>query len=148
MKSAGYEQILTYEYTRLAIGYLSVAVAAIVYLEERRLGFNKAFYEIAAGVTIYLLLTGAFYFWVLFVEKRATYIGKKKGVTIRLATKRDYEKYEVTVLQTDASGRLLDTKIIEGKFNEWFDYQGYIVFSKFDIWLKGAIVRGELKKNQ
>lgn len=148
MKSAGYEQFLSYEYIRLAIGYLSVIVTAVVYLEERRLGFNQAYYEIAGGVILYLFLTGAFYGWATFVEKNATYMGKKKGVTISISTRKDYETYIVNVTRTDSSGRVLESKTVDAKFNEWFDYQGYLVFSKFDMWLKNIIAGEDLKKIQ
>lgn len=147
LKSVGYEQNLTYEYARLAIGYASVVVAGLVYWKERRLGFNQAFNEIALGVAAYGILTLLFYGWVVFIEQNAVYIGKKKGISVRLSTKKDYENYEITVVKTDASGREIDNRTVKGKFNEWFDYHGYIVYSKFEKWLTG-VVESELKKEQ
>jgi len=105
------------------------------------LGFNGAYLEIVAGVAAFSILMVAYNGWIRFVEKNSVYIGdhSKTGARVIISTivNKTAPKYTVNV-EVQHKGQSSKSSTV-GEFTEWFDLNGYLVFSRFQAFLQSQI---------
>lgn len=68
---------------RLAIGYVSVIIAAATFAADYKLGWETTKLWTAVAVVMYAVLNGAFTYWMWAVEKGCVFDGVKDGRKVR-----------------------------------------------------------------
>jgi hypothetical protein len=123
---------------RLALGYASVLVAAFVALYDKHYGFSAAYNITAVCLVIYTILSGAYFYWVRFVERGVVYTGfNAAGTTIKVYTEVP-DKYTPTYkirIETVQGNNKTSSNAAQASFTQWFGRNGLIVYEKFDAWV-------------
>ena len=81
-----FKQIHLHTDVRLALGWLSVLVAAGTALYGYKVDFEKAKPVVWVGVTLYMLLTTVQTLYGYFVEKDTVFVGKRKTFSKRVCS--------------------------------------------------------------
>ncbi|KAK3724892.1 signal peptidase complex subunit spc2 [Vermiconidia calcicola] len=121
---------------RLAIGYTAVAIAAVTFVADYKLGWDATKNGTAVAVAAYAVLNGIFTYWMYFVEKGLIFEGSREGRKISLAsrTKKHTPTYFLTVTSALDKSRELDCP-----FTTWFTEDGYFVAKPFQQWLASTV---------
>ncbi len=69
---------------RLALGYTTVAIAAVTFYFDYTLGFETTKGWTLIAVIAYFLLNGALTYWIWAVEKGTIFVGELNGTQVRL----------------------------------------------------------------
>jgi hypothetical protein len=68
---------------RLALGYVSVIIAGVIFYADWKLGWEATKGWTAVAVAAYAVLNGAFTYWMWAVEKGLVFEGSKNGKKVR-----------------------------------------------------------------
>ncbi|KAL2019496.1 hypothetical protein VTK56DRAFT_9612 [Thermocarpiscus australiensis] len=137
---------------RLALGYVSLLLAAACFAWDYKLGFDATKHLTAGAVALYFLLNGALTAWLLYVERGTVYEGtappsaggEKLKLRIATATRKHVPTYHVTVeIFSSSSGKekkeKKETLEISRSFTEWFDAAGHFVAAPFQSMLASSV---------
>lgn len=83
LNSINFKQTYFYTDIKLALGYAAVIISAITFAYDYKFGFDQTKHYTAATVAIYMLLNGAFTFWIWGVEKNIIYTGSLNGKKVK-----------------------------------------------------------------
>ncbi len=83
LTSLKFKQSHTLTDVRLALGYTAVAIAAVTFYFDYRLGWDKTKGWTLWAVVVYFLLNSALTFWIWGVEKGNVFVGEKNGAQVR-----------------------------------------------------------------
>ncbi|KAK9467223.1 signal peptidase complex subunit 2 [Lipomyces arxii] len=131
LETKGFKQTFTLIDVRLAIGFLSVFVAAAVGGYDYYVGFEAAKYYTTIGVATYFVLNTILTSWLMFVEKGTFYQGFKSShkISVKSFTKKYTPVYEIHV---SSKFKSIDAKL---QFTEYFNTDGEIVNQPLERWL-------------
>ncbi|KAF2009848.1 SPC25-domain-containing protein [Aaosphaeria arxii CBS 175.79] len=143
LHSLKFRQIHTQTDVRLALGYVAVIIAGVLFYFDWTLGWDATKPYTAPAVAAYFILNGAFTYWLWFVEKGAVYEGEGKTgkILIRSSTKKHTPIYEcdVTFTPSPTSSSPSKTIHIRAPFTRWFTSDGYFVAKPFQQWLASEV---------
>ena len=71
---------------RLAVGYVSVIIAAATFAADYKLGWEATKWWTAVAVAAYAVLNGVFTYWMWFVEGGLVFQGSREGMKVCRAT--------------------------------------------------------------
>lgn len=127
---------------RLALGYTAVAIAAVTFYADHKLGWDATKQGTLWAVAAYFVLNSALTFWIWGVEKGKAFVGEgKNGVllTIASSTQKYSPIYRLTVRVSQSRTAEPTTSEISCPFTRWFDADGYFVAAPFQQWLAREI---------
>ncbi|ODQ64102.1 microsomal signal peptidase 25 kDa subunit [Nadsonia fulvescens var. elongata DSM 6958] len=145
--SEGYTQTHTLVDTRLALGYTSIVISAIVAYYDYKVGFKNALVFTTTGVIIYFVLNAALTYWLLNVEKNCVFQGTKGDtrITVRSGGKNTEPIYELEIVLEDKLGKNISHEKFKLSFEQFFDLNGFIVFNKFSKSVKECLPKDKKK---
>jgi hypothetical protein len=79
LNSLSFTQSHYYTDIRLALGYTAVAIAGVLFYVDWKLGWDVTKPYTLPAVLIYMVLNGAFTYWLWWVEGDKVYVGEKNG---------------------------------------------------------------------
>lgn len=123
MSALGYEQSFTLIDLKIALGYLTVAIAGFLFYLDKKYTFKDTYYVVAAAVVMYFLLSGALYFFTSSPQyKDNKFVGvndKKEKIEVFAWTSKYDPIYNVKII---TKGRTTEVAL---PFNKMFDAFGY-----------------------
>jgi len=146
LNSLQFTQSHYYTDVRLALGYSAVVIAGALFYADWKLGWDVTKPYTLPAVVAYMILNGAFTYWLYWVEGNTVYTGERKGIKLVISTSTDKVSpiYNATVKYTTSpikSGQEPQWKSIELKapFSKWFSSDGYFVAKPFQHFLASNI---------
>ncbi|EMC93564.1 hypothetical protein BAUCODRAFT_50404, partial [Baudoinia panamericana UAMH 10762] len=128
---------------RLAIGYISVIIAGVLFAADYKLGWEQTKIYTAPAVIAYALLNAAFTYWMWAVEQGIVFEGLREGRKFSLSSKthKHDPTYYLTVSVTDPStgSNSPSSWQIRAPFTTWMTADGYFVAKPFQQWLASSI---------
>ncbi|KAI5952067.1 SPC2 [Candida margitis] len=141
LQQLGYEESYTITDLKLGLGIATVAIAALLFLADKKYQFKQIYSITVAACVIYGLLN-AVLFLINLKYKNVKYIGyDSKGNRIIIAS--DIKNYEpdynvtITVKDTAVTGSI--------PFNKFFDIVGYLNRDEFTKLIGDEIAKSEKK---
>jgi hypothetical protein len=67
---------------RLALGYTAVVIAGVLFYVDWKLGWDVTRPYTLPAVVAYMILNGAFTYWLWWVEGSTIYVGERKGTKV------------------------------------------------------------------
>ncbi|KAG5361943.1 Signal peptidase complex subunit SPC2 [Yarrowia sp. C11] len=126
-KELGYTQDHTLLDVRLAAGYASVILAAASFYLDYTFGFDFARPYLVYTVPLFFVLEFFVSGWLYFKERNVAYVGKKGDTKVTVSTTAANPGVDYKIVVDVNGGK----KTVDAKFNDWFDFNGFIVYSKF-----------------
>lgn len=108
-------------------GYASVIVAAASFYLDYTYGFEFARPFLMLTVPVFFVLEFFVSGWLYFKERNVAYVGKKGNSKVVVSTTAANPGVEYKIV-VDVDGA---KKNLDAAFNGWFDFNGFIVYSKF-----------------
>lgn len=140
MTKLGYDELHLLGDFKLVLGYLTVAIAGILFYLDKKYTFAELFNVTAGSVVVYFIISSLLYL-VNHQNKNVKYIGYKKEEKITVAGWTD--KYNPTYnIEIKVNGEVVGSG--ELLFGEFFDVGGYYQNEEFGNLVKGVLER----KNQ
>jgi len=147
LNSLGFTQSHFYTDVRLALGYSAVVIAGALFYADWKLGWDVTKPYTLPAVLAYMVLNGAFTYWLWWVEGSTIYVGERKGVKLVLSSSSDKSsasynvKVKYTTSSKTATTQQQQWKEIELKspFAKWFSSDGYFVARPFQHFLASNI---------
>jgi len=152
-----FKQIHLHTDVRLGLGWLSVFVAAGTALYGYKIEFEKSKPVVAAGLILYLVLTGLQTLYAYFIERDVVFVGKRKTFSKRIITERISisastrpastsrpPAYHISlsyVRSTNAGKSLLAKGRTHGTspYTHFFDEAGVLDQEKLETWVGGLV---------
>jgi len=130
----GFQQDNTKLDVRLALGYVSVLIAAAIFAADYKLGWEATKQWTAVAVAAYAVLNMAFTYWMWGVERGVVCEGRTgEGKKISMASKT--KKHDCTYYLTITREAGTKQVQIQAPFTTWFTADGYFVTKPFQEWL-------------
>ncbi|KAL8939728.1 MAG: hypothetical protein Q9216_003206 [Gyalolechia sp. 2 TL-2023] len=125
---------------RLGLGYTAVAIAAVTFYADFKLGWDATKFWTLWAVVVYFILNGALTYWIWGVEKGQIFNGEINNTSISIASSVSKHKPVYTLkVQYGKAGKELQTLTRSAPFTRWFDSNGYFVATPFQQWLASEI---------
>lgn len=128
----GYEQDFRLVDAKLALGYLTVAIAGFLYYLEKKFAFHETKLVIAGAILVYFIICGAMMFLSQNAQyKNNKYVGTLKGKKVSVFTLTDsaYSPiYNVKIVFDDKLDGAVEEAI---PFTKFFDLFGFLNESEF-----------------
>lgn len=132
METMGYEQSFTLADIKLALGYGTVAIAALLYLLDKKYPFEQTFYASLALVVVYGIISIVMYYLNSSAQyKNTAYVGydkSKKKISVHTWSTKYDPIYNVKIV---LEGRTESAAAGEIPFNKFFDQFGYLNREQF-----------------
>lgn len=144
LESLGYEQSFTFSDIKLALGYVTVAIAALLFYIDKKFSFNETYYVVAGLIALYGLVSLVMYYLNSHPNlKNTTYVGYNKSnqkITVHTWCTKYDPIYNVKIVLDDKrdganSGALA--------FNKFFDEFGYLNRQEFSSLVSGLVEKKE-----
>jgi hypothetical protein len=142
LNSLGFKQSHYYTDVRLAIGYVAVTIAGALFYADWKLGWDVTRAWTLPAVAAYMVLNGAFTYWLFRVEKGTVYVGTKNGVTLEISTSSsttDGPTYSVIAKTRASSSAPWTVTKLSSPLSNWFSADGYFVAKPFQRFLARGI---------
>ncbi|KAI4177971.1 MAG: hypothetical protein LQ343_000055 [Gyalolechia ehrenbergii] len=125
---------------RLGLGYTAVAIAAVTFYADYKLGWDATKFWTMWAVIAYFILNGTLTYWIWGVEKGQIFNGEINDTSIVIASSVSKHKpvYNLKV-QYGKAGKEIQTLTRSAPFTQWFDSDGYFVAAPFQRWLASEI---------
>ncbi|KAF1825937.1 uncharacterized protein K489DRAFT_291682, partial [Dissoconium aciculare CBS 342.82] len=126
---------------RLALGYVSVIIAGVIFYADWKLGWEATKGWTAVAVAAYAVLNGGFTYWMWAVEKGLVFEGSKNGkkIVILSSQKKHDPTYYLDVTTTAGPGATASSWQIRAPYTTWFTADGVFVAKPFQKWLASTI---------
>jgi hypothetical protein len=156
LNSIGFKQSHYYTDVRLALGFSAVAIAGALFGVDWKLGWEVTKPWTLPAVLAYMVLNGAFTYWLYRVEGDKIYVGERKGskvcfspalmrphidieqLEISTTTDKVNPTYTVKVRYTKAASKWTEAELTSS-FAKWFSEDGYFVARPFQHFLASSI---------
>ncbi|ODV77738.1 uncharacterized protein CANTADRAFT_91201 [Suhomyces tanzawaensis NRRL Y-17324] len=140
----GYDESFLLVDTKLALGYLTVIIAGLLYYLDKKYSFQELYYVNLVAVVVYFLISGA----LLLINRRnkdVKYVGKtSKGEKIVISgwTDKFAPEYNIRVVVNGNEKNAAQTAL---EFKSFFDIIGYFNRDEFAKLLKVEIEKAGKK---
>lgn len=126
MEALGYEQSFTLIDIKLALGYLTVAIAGLLFYLDKKFSFKETYYVIAGCVVVYFILSSILYFFTSTPKyKNNKFVGyneSKQKIEVFTWTSKYDPIYNVKIVIDDNDA---SATVTEFPFMKMFDAFGY-----------------------
>lgn len=139
MGQLGYEQSFTLIDTKLALGYLTVAIAGLLFYMDKKLAFKDTYYYVIACVALYGIISAILYYFTAGPEKNNKYVGytdDKKKISVYTWTSKYDPIYHVKILSND---NVDSATLVDIPFTKFYDAFGFINQEVFTGLVKEAL---------
>lgn len=126
MERLSYEQSFALVDTKLALGYLTVAIAGFLFYMDKKIPFKDSYYLVAGAVLVYFLLSTVLYFFTSGSQyKNNKYVGHKGEQKIAVyGWTTGYEPvYNLKIVLNDKFDSPVEKQV---PFTSMFDGFGYL----------------------
>lgn len=126
MERLGYRQSFALIDLKIALGYLTVAIAGFLFYLDKKMSFADTYYIIAGAVATYFVVSSVLYFFTSGPKyKNNKYIGHKglQKVAVFTWTKGYEPVYHVKVVTDDKFDGAVEKEV---SFTEMFDAFGFL----------------------
>lgn len=125
---------------RLALGYVAVTIAGVLFYADWKLGWNATKAYTLPACVVYFILNSALTLWIWKVEAGKVFVGTRAdGYTISLAssTRKFDPTYNLTITQSTstAAGATQSSSTISTPFNDLFNIHGFLDRAALKQWL-------------
>ncbi|KAL9103290.1 MAG: hypothetical protein Q9163_001668 [Psora crenata] len=137
LKSLKFKQIHFLTDVRLALGYIAVTIAGVLFYADWKLGWDATKAATLWAVIAYFTINGALTVWIWGVERGKVFSGEREDGTwlsVASSVKKHTPIYNVTVRHQTPDGKV-DTMKLSAPFTRWFDADGCFVAQPFQHWL-------------
>lgn len=144
METLGYEQSFTFSDVKLALGYVTVAIAGLLFYLDKKFSFNETYYVVAGLVALYGLVSLVMYYLNSSAQyKDIIYVGYNKSnkkIAVHTWSTRYDPIYNVKIVVEDKADSAAKGEI---PFNKFFDEFGYLNREEFNKLLTGVTEKKE-----
>lgn len=144
LQSLGYDQSFTLIDTKLALGYLTVAIAGLLFWMDKKYVFKDTYYAVIACVVLYFLISTVMWYLNYGTYKDNKYIGyndSNQKISVYTSTTKYDPIYNVKIVLNDQFDAALEVPL---PFTKFYDQFGYYNQEALTTLLKEALQ----KKNE
>jgi len=128
---------------RLGIGYTAVVIAAVTFFLDYKYGWDATKLFTLCAVALYFALNGLMTYWILVIERRTIFVGRRGDIDISIASgsTKNSPIYKLRAKWFKLELPLGEWKEveIEAPFTKWFTADGYFVAKPFQQWLSSEV---------
>lgn len=144
MEALGYEQSFTFSDIKLALGYVTVGIAALLFYLDKKFSFNETFYVVAGLVVLYGIVSLVMYYLNNSAKyKNTAYVGynkHNKKISVHTWSTKYDPIYNVKIVVEDNADSAFEGEI---PFNKFFDEFGYLNREAFTKLITGVMEKKE-----
>jgi len=137
--------------TRLALGYSAVAIGAVTFYADWKLGWEETKVYTAVACVIYFALNSLLTFHIWKVEAGRVFVGTRAGgekIALLSSIEKNSPLYKLKVLHETPAGKKSENEVT-GNFTLWFNEFGYLQRKELKAWLaKNIDVTGKTVKDK
>lgn len=144
LETLGYQQSFTLIDTKLALGYLTVAIAGLLFYMDKKFAFKDTYYAVIACVAAYFVISTIMLYFTSGPQKDNKYIGfndAQQKILVYSWTSKYDPIYNVKIVLNDNTDSAVEAALPFTKFFDGFGYYNQEAFV-------GLVKEAMQKKNE